>query len=279
MTRYQDETIGATTYPTGVYLLEKADPVLGDTVASGGVSNQPLQDLANRTKWLKDHLAAMQGVLTWTEVTLTAASGTFAPAGVSEILILEACAAGGGGAGCWRNAAGSIYLPGGGGGEGANVQNLRIAVTPEVGIAYTLPAGGAAGAFVNSDTYSSTVLGTAGGDLVFGALLTLQGGLGGGIAGTGTMASAPTVHMEGALGGSTTINGVVHRGAPGRNGGVSYPGGDGGGRRGGKGGYLSAPTAGSFGGGGGGGVREAGAAGGDAFMRIGYWAITFTGNT
>lgn len=45
------------TYDAGVYQLETTDPVLG---GESGVSNTPLKNLANRTKYLKQHVDALE---------------------------------------------------------------------------------------------------------------------------------------------------------------------------------------------------------------------------
>lgn len=47
----------SSTFDAGVYQLETTDPVIG---GPSGVSNTPLKNLANRTKYLKDHVDALE---------------------------------------------------------------------------------------------------------------------------------------------------------------------------------------------------------------------------
>lgn len=47
----------SSTFDAGVYQLETTDPVVG---GASGVSNTPLKNLANRTKYLKDHIDALE---------------------------------------------------------------------------------------------------------------------------------------------------------------------------------------------------------------------------
>lgn len=47
----------SSTFDAGVYQLELTDPVIG---GPSGVSNTPLKNLANRTKYLKDHVDALE---------------------------------------------------------------------------------------------------------------------------------------------------------------------------------------------------------------------------
>lgn len=69
------------TFDAGVYQLELTDPVIG---GASGVSNTPLKNLANRTKYLKDHVDALESsraplaspALTGTPTAPTAAQGT-----------------------------------------------------------------------------------------------------------------------------------------------------------------------------------------------------------
>ncbi|WP_334061754.1 hypothetical protein [Limimaricola cinnabarinus] len=49
----------ASIFPAGIYQIEASDPVLGgppDLAAGEGVTNVPLQQLAQRTRWLKDEI-------------------------------------------------------------------------------------------------------------------------------------------------------------------------------------------------------------------------------
>lgn len=69
------------TYDAGVYQIELTDPVIG---GASGVTNTPLKNLANRTKYLKDHVDIIESThapkaspaLTGTPTAPTAASGT-----------------------------------------------------------------------------------------------------------------------------------------------------------------------------------------------------------
>lgn len=69
------------TFDTGVYQIETTDPVIGGPT---GVTNTPLKNLTNRTKYLKDHVDALESsraplaspAFTGTPTAPTAASGT-----------------------------------------------------------------------------------------------------------------------------------------------------------------------------------------------------------
>lgn len=71
----------SSTFDAGVYQLELTDPVIG---GPSGVSNTPLKNLANRTKYLKDHVDSIEAnfapkaspALTGTPTAPTPASGT-----------------------------------------------------------------------------------------------------------------------------------------------------------------------------------------------------------
>lgn len=71
----------SSTFDAGVYQLELTDPVIG---GPSGVSNAPLKNLANRTKYLKDHVDAIElnfapkesPALTGTPTAPTAPAGT-----------------------------------------------------------------------------------------------------------------------------------------------------------------------------------------------------------
>ncbi len=71
----------SSTFDAGVYQLETTDPVIG---GPSGVSNTPLKNLANRTKYLKDHVDAIEAnfapkaspALTGTPTAPTAATAT-----------------------------------------------------------------------------------------------------------------------------------------------------------------------------------------------------------
>ena len=71
----------SSTFDAGVYQLELTDPVIG---GPSGVSNTPLKNLANRTKYLKDHVDALESsrapldspALTGAPTAPTAAAGT-----------------------------------------------------------------------------------------------------------------------------------------------------------------------------------------------------------
>lgn len=71
----------SSTFDAGVYQLELTDPVIG---GPSGVSNTPLKNLANRTKYLKDHVDALESsraplaspAFTGTPTAPTAAQGT-----------------------------------------------------------------------------------------------------------------------------------------------------------------------------------------------------------
>jgi len=71
----------SSTFDAGVYQIELTDPVIG---GPSGVSNAPLKNLANRTKYLKDHVDALESsraplaspALTGTPTAPTAAANT-----------------------------------------------------------------------------------------------------------------------------------------------------------------------------------------------------------
>ena len=71
----------SSTFDAGVYQIETTDPVIG---GPSGVTNTPLKNLANRTKYLKDHVGAIEAnfapkaspALTGTPTAPTAAAGT-----------------------------------------------------------------------------------------------------------------------------------------------------------------------------------------------------------
>lgn len=71
----------SSTFDAGVYQLELTDPVIG---GPSGVSNTPLKNLANRTKYLKDHVDALESsraplaspAFTGTPTVPTATAGT-----------------------------------------------------------------------------------------------------------------------------------------------------------------------------------------------------------
>ena len=282
----------AATFEAAVRGVSTTDPVLGGTA---GEANMAATDLALRTKYLKAKLEALGAVGTWTEAQFTA-DGTFVvPAGVTQILVVRAKGGGGGGAGSWTSAS-AVHHSGGGGGEGAEVTLIPIAVTAGWTLDIDIGAGGAGGtAIATSDTYVSGVLGTAGADTTLKhgatALLTVGGGLGGGVSspnpsgagGSGVMVG----QMLAGVGGVATQDGVSTYGQSGGDGASGTnpdPGGKGGGQRGGLGGAAlstgsRAATAGVDGGGGGGGNAGNGAAGGNGSLRIGYWSFDITGNT
>jgi len=188
-------------------------------------------------------------------------SGTFT-AQYTGTHYFSGCAAGGGGAGGGGNNAGNSAGSGGGGG-GAGQPIIRFAVNLVKGTSYavTIPAGGAASAGAGQGV-AVAPNGAAGGNTVFGTLITLAGG-GGGVGGsggvsTGTVAGGgPSTGFPGGGSGSdgsaqnaSALNGWSGLGG---NGGSSPFGGGGGGGRSGNSGGVNATSAGGFGGGGGGG--------------------------
>lgn len=269
------------TWTTGIYQLEVTDPVQG---GAAGVDNQQAKDLASRTLWLKDRLAGLAVEANITEVLITSTQTWTAPAGVDQVLILEGVGPGGGGAGTWTNTAGTIDIPGGGGGEGARVEGLVLAVVPTTAYTVTVNTPGAGGVALENDTFASTVLGAAGGNLTFGALLTVGGGLGGGAASPATMTNHLTGVSLGGAGGTCTIGGVAYKGERGTHArSQTVGGGDGGGRGGGAAGLngaFPAPGDGTVGGGGGGGGDrgEDGGDGGAGYIRFCYITNAVTGN-
>lgn len=280
----------SSTWTTNVRGVSTTDPVLG---GSTGQANYSAKDLTDRTKWLKDKLAAVAVASTWTEEQFTADDTWVVPAGVTQILV-KAKGAGGGGSGAWTTAGGALH-PGGGGGEGAEVDWVPLTVTPGWTLTIDVGAGGAGGTGIStSDTYAASVLGSDGAATKVkhntDVLVSCGGGKGGGIAsgnGDGPGADVMAGQGLGGLGGSATVDGITYRGAPGGDSDIT-PGklaGNGGGQGGGQGGATlnsasRSASAGVCGGGGGGGIAGGnGAAGGDGYVRIAYIANAVTGNT
>lgn len=257
-------------WDAGIYQIETSDPVLGGV---NGPANLGAKGLANRTVWLRNILAGMTAGVNLTIVERTTSGNWTCPAGVTEVLVLDAAGGGGGGAGA------GTTLYGGGGGEGARVQDVLLTVVPATVYSIGIGAGGAAGAYY-AGAYDASQLGGDGGDTTFGALLTVPGGKGGGDA-------AASDCGQGGLGGTVTIGGVEHFGEPGESnssgaGYGSYLDGNGGGRgRGWRRRYGTAASAGKNGGGGCGGVASGAANlatdGGDGYIRFMYLQVDLNG--
>jgi len=259
-------------WDAGIYQIEISDPVLGGV---SGPANLGAKGLANRTVFLRNALAGLSASMAWVEVVQTTSGNWTCPAGVTQVMILDARAGGGGGAG----SGGASDSYGGGGGEGARAQNLPLTVVPATVYALGIGQGGAAGAFYNG-AYDVTQLGANGTDTTFGGLLTLQGGRGGGDSSTSSNA-------VGGLGGSTTVGGLVYAGEHGwSNEHSSSVGNAFLGRGGGVGGswrrtLTGAAVAANSGGGGCGGIGNGGAlvatAGANGYIRFAYPLVTLSG--
>lgn len=261
----------SSTWDAGVYQIETSDPVLGGV---SGPANAGAKNLANRTLWLKNRLAALAVTESWTEVVRTTTGTWTCPSGVTQVLVQEIVGGGGGGAGS------STSVNGGGGGEGCRIRSKWITVVPTTEYTLTIGAGGAPGDYY-AGGYDASQLGDDGGDTSFGVLLVAPGGKGGGLA-------ASSDQSIGGLGGTTTIGGAVYSGDHGESNapesgsfGSPYIG-----RGGGVGGSWRRTVGGdgttAFDGGGGQGGRgsgQAATAGAAGLIRFAYPTFTVTGNT
>lgn len=114
--------------------------------------------------WFLTNTASSHGILRYT------AGGNFTPPnGVYQVYV-TGCGAGGGGGGSTAGAGTSM---GGGGGGGQGTVKQALAVNPQTTYAITIGAAGTSGA-------AGGGAGGKGGDTLFGGLLTLTGGSGGG---------------------------------------------------------------------------------------------------
>lgn len=224
----------ANNWDAGVYRIETADPVLG---GESGPANAGAKNLANRTHWLRNQLAGLSASGSWVEVVKTSTGPWTAPAGVTKVIILEMVGAGAGGSGAYYEI--NSGYTGGGGGEGARIENVVLTVVPTTEYTLTVGAAGAAGtthgdgdAFAADGVVAGT-FGTDGGDTSFGALLTAPGGKAAGD--PNNTFGADYVCAPG-VGGTVTFGGVTFTGESGDPGGIDgvTEAGRGGGRLGGK---------------------------------------------
>jgi hypothetical protein len=187
-------------------------------------------------------------------------SGTWTKPANATFVMVEAWGAGGGGGGGRRGASGSTRGAGGGGGGGAYAYRLFKASDLASSISVAIGAGGAGGAGRTADSLGGFD-GSAGGNTLFGSVLTAFGGFGGtggtnsastgggggGVlsTSTGTAGGAPLIAggsqpqafgggtATSAAGGPSGFGGGAGGGGPtssgGNEGGSSYQGGAGGG--------------------------------------------------
>jgi microcystin-dependent protein len=216
-----------------------------------------------------------------TVVPLTGSGNYTVPAGANQLKVEAWGAGGGGGTGReYHQASPSLFYEtwGGGGGGGEYAAENAYAVTAGQVIAYSVGAGGTAGATLTN--------GGNGGDTSFGTVVA-HGGKGGlqggttqsGTPGAGGSGSTSTVHLAGGAGGSGGGGSSAGPTSPGNNSsgnaGATAPTGGG---KGGTGGQSAAATVGSAPGGGGGAGFDAtfpaGAAGGAGKLQVTYYATT-----
>jgi len=273
-------------WEAGIYLIEKPDPVLGDLSSLGGVANLPLEQLANRTAWLKGRLANLSVSMAWVQVLVTVTGDWICPASVTQLFIPDAVAGGGGGAGTGVT---SGFPAGGGGSEGCRVRGIFLTVVPGTTYHFTIGGGGAPGG--NADGgFSPAMIGAVGGvtsiDDGVTTLMSLPGGLGGG-------SLAESTNWRGGRASTAAIGGFTFRGEHGWAGGFTVAGDrtilDGAG--GGQGGayhewYMGASSevGATDGGGGAGGFLSGGplvyaTPGAPGHIRFAYPLHTVTGNT
>lgn len=226
---------GMAPYPIGAYV-RHADKVWRNTLA-----NNTAEPGSSSSGWIDP---ASGGVQRFT------ADGTFVvPPGVTTVYVSGAGGGGGGGGGAGRTSSPNSSGGGGGGGAGRSAYKQPVSVTPGASISIKIGAGGARGAA--GSTGGSGGNGTAGGDTLFGTLLSLPGGAGGGLGRAGDGAGGAGGSPGGAWGGDGIAGG---RGGDGGSGG-SCPFGTagGGGRARASAGAAEPTTAAGFGVGGGGG--------------------------
>jgi hypothetical protein len=211
-----------------VILLEASDEIEGaGTGASyGGIGrdNQPHQQLANRTAWLKENLG-------FSNQQIFTVSGSFVvPDDITEVYV-QIVGGGGGGAPCSRS------IPGGGGGAGGYWEGLITGLTPGQTIAVSVGAGG--------HGLAAGLTGQAGqgGTSSFGTYASATGGQGGGnVVGAWSGGSPGAGSPSGFAGGwgedaTVLAQSGVYTSLKAGNGGASYFGG------GGHGGSLQTPGA------------------------------------
>ena len=204
-------------WEAGIYLIEKPDPVLGDLSSLGGVANLPLEQLANRTVWLKGRLANLSVSVAWVQVLVTVTGPWVAPDHVTQIQLLDAVSGGGGGAGYWD----TYGSRGGGGGEGCRVRGLYLTVVPGTTYNFNIGAAGTAGAYFNGGAFDASLIGTDGGATsiddgaqpVPNVLVSIPGGKAGGNL-------AASRNADGGLASTVTIGGFTFRGQHGNSGGA-----------------------------------------------------------
>lgn len=222
-----------------VYEIQQTDKLEGAATGASfggiGISNQPQQQLANRTAFLYGrqntnigNIATLQGqvnvLIEDHGVAVFSSSGTFTvPANVTRLTRVRLWGGGGGGGGS-TTSSGYVYT-GSGGGGGGYAEYCSMSVTPGDQLAVTIGAGGAAGP---NNTGQS---GYAGGESTFNGMSATGGGGGSGwftsaaAGGAGGSGHGGTFNAGGAQGSA----GAPFAGTVGGTGGGATAGGDGGG--------------------------------------------------
>ncbi len=201
-----------------VLQLDANDEIEGAGVGAsyGGIGrdNQPHQQLANRTLWLKERLG-------FTNRQVFTASGIWVvPAGITQVFV-QLVGGGGGGAPCTRS------IPGGGGGAGGYWEGIISGLTPGQTIEVVVGGGGSG--------LAAGVTGQAGtgGTSRFGSYASASGGSGGSNVTGAWSGGAPGVGSpsgwQGGWGEDATVlqQGSVYTSVKAGNGGSSYFGGGG----------------------------------------------------
>jgi hypothetical protein len=239
--------------PNEIYAIQQVDKLEGAAAGASfggiGVSNEPHQQLANRTAFLYGrqntnigNITTLQGQVavllarnTWTNAAVFKTAGTFSWTAPSGVSVTRAIVVGGGGGGsdCVSTGIGNGLVSGGGGGAGGYVEGFVSVVGGET-YAGTVGAGGTSQQTGGASTFGGMIAG--GGAGASAASTSLGPGAGGGGAAGGYLAVSGGDGSDG-QGGTLVFAG---NGAPGPWGGAG---------RAGDGGGLSAA---GYGGGGGG---------------------------
>lgn len=156
---------GMAPYPIDAYV-RHAEKVWRNTLA-----NNTAEPGSSSSGWIDPGSGGVQRFTT---------DGTFSvPPGVTTVYVSGAGGGGGGGGGAGRTSSPNASGGGGGGGAGRSAHKQPVSVVPGSSISVKIGAGGARGSA--GSTGGSGGNGTAGGDTIFGTLLSLSGGAGGGL--------------------------------------------------------------------------------------------------
>jgi len=183
------------TYDEGVYQVETTDAVIG---GADGKSNASARNLANRTKWLKARVDALneeEGRLLNVQIFNVAGTYTYTPSVGTKKYIVEVQGGGGAGGGNVATTTGRFSAGGGGGAGGYGkslITNTDSTVTVTVGAGGVASFGGTSG---------------GGGTSSFGAYLTCTGGKG--LASAIAVTTTAITSSQG-LGGTSTGGNIVN---------------------------------------------------------------------